>query len=343
MNVLLRESAEFSPSDLCRSWYIRPREYDNSGLSTWEFTHCCAGNAVLAAVRGQLCYGPPMEDGSGRKCCLVLRRDVLDTLPPVVAARIHSLTCSETSTGFTEAFQKIWEEGIVCGQYPAYRNRMLKISESIDVGHREMSIENVLRKRREHAGTVIFGSNITMWQVVEKLALTVDRSDAALGTTSQFVHSLQVYEAMLANNKTEEWYLLLGILHDVGKTLSLTGEDDFYVDGSNLILSCPAEHSGLDACVVTYSHDEFGYQKFLECCPGVDLPEEFLYGVRYHSLHSVDPRWLSEKDVQNFAWLFDDFTVYDHGTKNGLNTPPLEVMFSAKRLVDKWFPDPIVW
>ncbi|KAF4729356.1 hypothetical protein FOZ63_016485, partial [Perkinsus olseni] len=228
-------------------------------------------------------------------------------------------------------------------KYPAYRSRMLKISESIDVGHREMSIEDVLRKRREHAGTVIFGSNITMWQVVEKLALTVDRSDAALGTTSQFVHSLQVYEAMLANNKTEEWYLLLGILHDVGKTLSLTGEDDLYVDGSNLILSCPAEHAGLDACVVTYSHDEFGYQKFLESCPGVDLPEEFLYGVRYHSLHSVDPRWLSEKDVQNFAWLFDDFTVYDHGTKNGLNTPPLEVMFSARRLVDKWFPDPIVW
>ncbi|KAF4724563.1 hypothetical protein FOZ62_025649, partial [Perkinsus olseni] len=137
-------------------------------------------------------------------------------------------------------------------------------------------------------------------------------------------------------------YLLLGILHDVGKTLSLTGEDDFYVDGSNLILSCPAEHAGLDACVVTYSHDEFGYQKFLECCPGVDLPEEFLYGVRYHSLHSVDSRWLSEKDVQNFAWLFDDFTVYDHGTKNGLNTPPLEVMLSARRLVDKWFPGPIV-
>ncbi|KAF4756154.1 Inositol oxygenase 1, variant 2 [Perkinsus olseni] len=279
-----------------------------------------------------------MEDGSGRKCCLVLRRDVLDTLPPVVAARIHSLTCSETSTGFTEAFQKIWEEGIVCGQYPAYRNRMLKISESIDVGHREMSIENVLRKRREHAGTVIFGSNITMWQVVEKLALTVDRSDAALGTTSQFVHSLQVYEAMLANNKTEEWYLLLGILHDVGKTLSLTGEDDFYVDGSNLILSCPAEHSGLDACVVTYSHDEFGYQKFLECCPGVDLPEEFLYGVRYHSLHSVDPRWLSEKDVQNFAWLFDDFTVYDHGTKNGLNTPPLEVGSTWISICNRFIP-----
>ncbi|KAF4652741.1 hypothetical protein FOL47_010865 [Perkinsus chesapeaki] len=118
-------------------------------------------------------------------------------------------------------------------------------------------------------------------------------------------------------------YLLLGILHDVGKTLSLTGEDDAYVDGSNLILSCPFEHAGLDACVVTYSHDEFGYQKFLECCPGVDLPEEFLYGVRYHSLHSVDPKWLSEKDVSNFAWLFDDFTVYDHEENPSADKAPL--------------------
>ena len=148
---------------------------------------------------------------------------------------------------------------------------------------------------------------------------------------------MQVFEGMLLSG-AEEWQLLVALLHDTGKTLSLTGEPDEHVDGSNLVLDCPYEGAGLDNCLLTYSHDEFGYMK-LDSVLHADLPfrEEILYAVRFHSLHEVEDKWLSEKDRRMFPWLFRVFHVFDHGTKNPARIPNLQIFHKARDLIGKYF------
>jgi hypothetical protein len=156
---------------------------------------------------------------------------------------------------------------------------------------------------------------------------------------------MQLFEGMLLNGETETWKLLAALLHDVGKTLSLVeGVPDEHVDGSNYVLHCDTEKAGLDDCILTYSHDEFGYTKLNRIIP-TDFPDrdDLLYVVRFHSIHHVEEKWLNDKDRTLLPWLFEEFHVFDHGTKNPSHVPELSVIAKARELVESHFPEPVVF
>ena len=343
-------------SAYCESWYVKPRVYRNDFLfgdvthkGTRNFILDCPGNSMLALARGQICSGLPVS-GYYPDCCLIVPGHGLDAfanLSPALASRISDLACISP---WTWNFQVLLDEGIVGGSHQSFVDRVNLRAELIDRKHRDMLPETAAALRDKYAVpsqplpsdcpvSSLFG-RISMWSVIEKLALTFDLSDSAISvSTSQFVHCMQVFEGMLANNVSDEWKLLVALLHDIGKTLSLTGELDENVDGSNLVLSCPREGSGLSSCLLTYSHDEFGYEKLRHILP-VDMAnrEKILYAVRFHSIHTVNDKWLDDEDRKMFDWLFKEFQLYDQGTKNPANVPNLQVIGRARALIEKWFP-----
>jgi len=356
-----RHGGSAHQTDDCGAWVVGEADpgtghktYDNSvlwrgGHATADFIYRCPASALVLLARSQLCSNS-LSTESG--CCVVAPPEVLPALfelSPYAAARLSSLKCQR----FEDEFLRLWESGSVSGLHQEFTRSVKTVASAIDGRHKSMSEEEALDCRTRYAGSLrVFPRPITMWEVVEKLALTVDRSDAVLPASSQYVHSLQVFEGMLADGETDDWRLLLGVLHDVGKVLSLLGVPDEHVDGGNFVLSCPtaagrlaSDPPGLDSCIVTHNHDEFWYQKLLHCCSDiVSDQEEFLYGVRYHSLNDVeDTSILSEKDRKLMGWLFGRFTIYDHGLKNHMHMPQLDIMNRARALVDKWFPEPIVF
>lgn len=337
------------PLSCSQVWFIAPRKYRNDFLYEYDtnYFRCCPGNALLALARGQICGGLPWTAWNAQSCCLVLpepARHHLQQAPfsDAVLAFLDSWSCRNR---WSSEFQLYWDRGIVSGQYEAFLVASNNRASEIDVNHREMSLEVAAELRHLYSNVVLFGQT-SMWSVIEKLALTFDRSDSAISIgTSQFLHCMQLFEGMLLNGETETWKLLAALLHDVGKTLSLVhGVPDEHVDGSNFVLHCEAENAGLDNCILTYSHDEFGYAKLNKIIPS-DFPNraELLYVVRFHSIHSVEEKWLDDKDRVLLPWLFEQFHVYDHGTKNPSQVPDLEIIARARTLVDTHFPDPIVF
>jgi len=127
--------------------------------------------------------------------------------------------------------------------------------------HEAQDLGTVRAMRAKWHNVTLIG-RVQTWELIQRLALCVDHTDVCLRTTSQWIHCLQVYEGMLLDNVTDERLLLLALVHDVGKLLSLFGEDDANVDGLNTALLEPGvAGGGMGTVTSQWNHDEFGYQK----------------------------------------------------------------------------------
>lgn len=162
-----------------------------------------------------------------------------------------------------------------------------------------------------------------------------------LRTTNQFVHVLQVYEGMVLDGIRDERLLFLALIHDLGKLLSLFGEDDANVDGLNeRVLTPGTPGGGMESVVTTWNHDEFGYQKLAPY-----LPRDLAWVVRWHSfspLVSGDAEaWLTDEER---AWLPTLRTLfeYDHKTKSYWRVPDVDYD-ACRRLVATFLPPEVVF
>ena len=135
----------------------------------------------------------------------------------------------------------------------------------------------------------------------------VDDSDPDIDFT-QIEHAMQTAEAIRAANQPR-WFIVTGLVHDLGKILCLFGEPQWAVVGdtfpvgcrwsdkivySNLFADNPdrlvpeyqTENGiyepgcGLDAVHMSWGHDEYVYHVVKD-----HLPEEALYMLRYHSFY----------------------------------------------------------
>ena len=110
------------------------------------------------------------------------------------------------------------------------------------------------------------------------------------------------------------WLHLTGLIHDLGKVMSVWGEVQYAVTGDTYPVGCKPvesivygiksfggnsdmknpvyqtklgiykEHCGLDKLLMTWSHDEYMYQ-VLKHHPTCSIPEEALYAIRFHSFY----------------------------------------------------------
>lgn len=145
-----------------------------------------------------------------------------------------------------------------------------------------------------------------VWEAMEFLNTLVDDSDPDTDL-SQLEHLLQTSEQIRADGHPR-WFILAGLIHDLGKILCLYDEPQWAVVGDTFPVGCGYSdtivfHSffadnpdsansrlqsangvyepgcGLDKVMLSWGHDEYIYNVVKD-----KMPIEALYMLRYHSL-----------------------------------------------------------
>lgn len=187
---------------------------------------------------------------------------------------------------------------------------------------------------------------MSVWDAIDFLNTLIDDSDPDTDL-DQFQHLLQTSEAIRADGHPD-WFVLTGLLHDLGKVLCLFGEPQWAVVGDTFPVGCQhsdkivypeffaanpdstderyntklglyKQNCGLDNVKMSWGHDEYIYQIMKPY-----LPEEGLYMLRYHSFYpqhreNAYDHLMSKHDHEMFKWV-DKFNPYDLYSK--APTPP---------------------
>ncbi|MBM3845376.1 MAG: inositol oxygenase [Verrucomicrobia bacterium] len=208
-----------------------------------------------------------------------------------------------------------------------------------------------------------------IWEAMEYLNQLVDDSDPDTDL-SQLQHLLQTSE-QIRRDGHPRWFILTGLVHDLGKILCLWGEPQWAVVGDTFPTGCrysdkvvfpkffqlnpdfqnaalQSENGmyepgcGLDKVQLSWGHDEYIYN----VCKDY-LPIEGLYMLRYHSFYAWHreaeySHLLNDQDKQNLKWVHA-FNPYDLYTKS--HTPPdvkaLRPFYED--LIAEFFPGKVRW
>jgi inositol oxygenase len=267
-----------------------------------------------------------------------------------------------------------WEEFIEEQVYPQpgtkaradYRNYHKPARESVrefyKLNHREQTYDFVTKKRAEYLS--LNRRQMSVFEALDFLNTLVDDSDPDI-ELDQLQHLLQTSEAIRVD-RHEDWFVLVGLVHDLGKVLCLYGEPQWAVVGDTFPVGCRFderiiyheffeanpdsrdpryntklgvynEQCGLRNVKMSWGHDEYLYHVFKNY-----LPEPALYMIRFHSFYA----WHREGA---YDWLCDDhdremlphvqaFNPYDLYSKSP--TPPnwSELRPYYAELISKYFP-----
>jgi inositol oxygenase len=270
-----------------------------------------------------------------------------------------------------------WEDNVL-ERYPepnqkakeAYRNytdseRVDTVREFYRLNHTYQTYDFVLEKEKNFLAFDKREMNI--WDAFDFLNNLVDDSDPDT-SLSQLQHLLQTSEAIRADGHPD-WFVLTGLVHDLGKVLCLFGEPQWAVVGDTFPVGCrhsdkivypeffeanPDGHNpryntkygiyepncGLKNVKLSWGHDEYIYQIMKN-----HLPEEGLYMLRYHSFYAQHREkeynhLMSPHDHEMFKWV-DRFNPYDLYSKvpEAPNVEKLRPYY--QELIDKYLPKTI--
>ena len=119
-------------------------------------------------------------------------------------------------------------------EYRDYANAEQSVRRFYQDNHRHQTLE-FARAKRAH-----FGKRNTrtmgVWEACEFLDTLIDDSDPDT-RLSQIEHCLQTAEAIRADNHPD-WFVLAGLVHDLGKVLCLFGEPQWAVVGDTFLVGC---------------------------------------------------------------------------------------------------------
>ncbi len=241
------------------------------------------------------------------------------------------------------------------------------VTEFYRQNHKHQTLEFVLNKKNEYCG--LTRGTKSIWEMAEYLNQLVDDSDPDTDLT-QIEHLLQTAEAIRKDGHPR-WFVLTGLIHDLGKVLCLYGEPQWAVVGDTFPVGCawseqivfpeffdanpdkdvPEYQSkygiyrpncGLDKVHLSWGHDEYIFQATRNY-----LPEPAQYMLRYHSFypahrHNAYTHLMNDHDTAMFDWVHK-FNPYDLYSK-GRERPNLkEIMPYYQDLVAEFFPDKIDW
>lgn len=267
-----------------------------------------------------------------------------------------------------------WEEFIEEQVYPKpgtnaqedYRNydnpARDTVREFYQQNHREQTFDFASRKRQEFLK--LDHRRMSIFEGLDFLNTLVDDSDPDI-ELDQLQHLLQTSEAIRADGH-EDWFILTGLVHDLGKVLCLYGEPQWAVVGDTFPVACrfderiiyheffaenPDAHDprfnsrlgiyqqncGLRNVVMSWGHDEYLYHVFKDY-----LPEPALYMIRYHSFYAWHREgaydWLCDDHDREMVGWVKKFNPYDLYSKSP--EPPdwnqLRPFYSE--LIQKFFP-----
>jgi len=241
------------------------------------------------------------------------------------------------------------------------------VREFYRLNHRCQTVDFVKSKRDEYLP--LSKRQMGVWEALELLDTLVDDSDPDIDLP-QIVHLIQTAEAIRTDGHPR-WFVLTGLIHDLGKILCLFGEPQWAVVGDTFPVGCAfsekvvlheffdenpdtrvpeyqtklgiyAEGCGLDNVLMSWGHDEYLYHVVKDY-----LPEEAQYAIRYHSFYPGHregeyDHLMNDRDREMFHWV-RAFNPYDLYTKCE-NAPRVdEVEGYYRELVSEFFPSTIAW
>lgn len=233
--------------------------------------------------------------------------------------------------------------------------------------HRNQTVEFVRQKRRQYLK--LDKRTMGVWEAMEFLNELVDDSDPDIDLP-QIEHLLQTAEAIRSDARPR-WFILAGLVHDLGKILCLWNEPQWAVVGDTFPVGCKfsdrivyyeafeanpdsqikeyqtpcgiyEEHCGLDNVMLSWGHDEYLYHVVKDY-----LPAPALAMIRYHSCYPIHrehayEHLLSESDKELLKWVID-FNQYDLYTKRDERMDVAGLRPFYEELIAEFFPSQIAW
>jgi inositol oxygenase len=235
------------------------------------------------------------------------------------------------------------------------------------LNHTHQTLDFVLDRKREYLP--LARKRMKVWEALEYLNTLVDDSDPDIDLT-QIEHAMQTAEATRRANQPR-WFIVTGLIHDLGKVLCLYGEPQWAVVGDTFPVGCRfsekcvyqeffddnpdrqhpiystkygiyAEGIGLDHVHLSWGHDEYLFNVVRG-----RLPDEALAMIRYHSFYPWHKEGAydylaSDVDRDRKKWVkaFNRFDLYSKGD----GKPDVEGLTPFyQELVDEFFPEPLNW
>lgn len=241
------------------------------------------------------------------------------------------------------------------------------VREFYRLNHVHQTLDFVLAKKREYLPPR--HRSMGIWEAMEFLNTLVDDSDPDTDL-SQIEHLLQTAEA-IRRDARPRWFILTGLIHDLGKILCLFGEPQWAVVGDTFPVGCAysdrvvfpeffdlnpdrqvpefqtpngiyQEGCGLDNVHLSWGHDEYLYQVTKE-----RLPLEALTMIRYHSFYAAHregayAQLMNDQDREMFHWVCE-FNPYDLYSKSAERPDVAALKPFYEELIGEYFPAHVAW
>jgi len=241
------------------------------------------------------------------------------------------------------------------------------VREFYRLSHRHQTYDFVQAKKKEFLSRA--RRKMSVWEAMEFLNTLVDDSDPDTDL-SQLEHLLQTAE-QIRKDGHPRWFILTGLIHDLGKILCLYGEPQWAVVGDTFPVGCAwsdkivfhtffadnpdsrepryrsrtgvyAEGCGLENVHLSWGHDEYLYHVVKDY-----LPTEALYMIRYHSFYPAHregeyQHLMNDQDKEMFAWV-RAFNPYDLYTKSHVRPQVEELRPFYQELIGEYFPATLQW
>ena len=181
------------------------------------------------------------------------------------------------------------------------------VKEFYRLNHTGQTLDFVQSKKAEYLP--LGKRRMGIWEALEALDQIVDDSDPDTDLP-QIEHALQTAEAIRRDGHPR-WFILTGLIHDLGKVLCLFGEPQWAVVGDTFPVGCAFSEkivfpeffdANPDAHVAAYQtrtgiyapgcgldnvHMSWGHDEYLAHVVHDYLPEEARYVIRYHSFYAA--------------------------------------------------------
>ena len=241
------------------------------------------------------------------------------------------------------------------------------VREFYRLNHRYQTLDFVQAKKAEY--TPRTKRRMSIWEAMEFLNTLVDDSDPDTDL-SQIEHLMQTSEAIRADGHPR-WFILTGLIHDLGKILCLWDEPQWAVVGDTFPVGCAfsdkivfpeffadnpdskvpeyqtrlgiyEEGCGLDNVHLSWGHDEYLYNVVKDY-----LPEEALYMIRYHSFYPAHREGeygylMNDHDREMFQWV-RAFNPYDLYSKSAERPDVKKLKPFYDDLIAEFFPPTLSW
>lgn len=241
------------------------------------------------------------------------------------------------------------------------------VKEFYRLNHTCQTLEFVRAKQQQYLP--LHTKEMGIWEAMEFLNTLVDDSDPDTELT-QIEHLLQSAEAIRRDGHPR-WFILTGLIHDLGKILCLFGEPQWAVVGDTFPVGCAyseevvfheffvenpdfakpelqtlcgiyEEGCGLANVHMSWGHDEYMYHV---CRPY--LPDPALYMIRYHSFYAAHTggaygHLMNDHDCKMFQAV-RAFNPYDLYSKADQRPSVCGLRPFYDDLIAEFFPEKIAW